>query len=189
MAADPPAPAGPEARPEALSNELEELKGLLQALQSGLGPGVQSALRERSEEVQRLAGELAGRDERLQQLDEELAAARARIADLEREVGRWQEAARTGVEEIAERARAAAEAFRAEVEMLRRDAGALRGELSEANAEIERGRSRLKKAQSAYEAVASNPWWRSTALMREPAKTWTGWMKAGARLRRRLFKG
>jgi chromosome segregation ATPase len=203
MAADPPAPADREARPVALSDDIGELKALLEALQSGLTPGVQSALRERSQEVQRLAGELAGRDESLQELQVELEAARTRIAELEREVERWQEAARRGVEEIGEQARAAAEAFRAEIAcmsqdlaaraeeiaVLSREGGALKLELAAAQAEVERGRSRLKKAQAAYAEVTDNPWWRATALLREPGATWTNWLKKGARLRRRLTKG
>ncbi|HEX4097875.1 MAG TPA: hypothetical protein VHX64_14200, partial [Caulobacteraceae bacterium] len=121
--------------PAALALEVKALRALIEELQAGLGPSVQSSLRERSMELQRLGGELDERRARAERLQQALDAAEAKAAELEREAGRWRDAARRGLDEIAERARAAAARFEAETAELDRALNAIRAELASSHAE------------------------------------------------------
>ena len=78
-----------EPKAQALSEEVRELKQLLAALQAELKPALQSSLRERSEELQRLGGELSERDDMVRSLKSELDAAGRRAVELEQDVERW----------------------------------------------------------------------------------------------------
>src|SRR3954454_16772496 len=75
-----------EDRTAALAEEVRMLRRLLLDLQEELKPAVQSSLRERSDALQRLGGELSERDDELRRLKTELEAARGRSSELEAEV-------------------------------------------------------------------------------------------------------
>ena len=193
----PPAPVG-----EALAEEVRRLRALLEDLQTELNPAVQSSLRERSSELQRMGGEL-------HQLQAELAEAQARSGELEREVERWRGAATRGVDEIAQRARDQAARFEAQTAELTQALAALRAQL-----EASRGRAEVAAAARDEASVALERSRRRTAALkarvlrgearrRQMTRTWVWRMGAplrwlpratqrlllgGARLRRRLLR-
>jgi chromosome segregation ATPase len=204
----PPAPES-DVRTAALAEEVRQLKALLEALQAELEPAIQSRLRERSSELQRIGGELAERQVEAGQLRRELDQAQARSADLEREVERWRGAATRGVEEIAERARAAAERFeartaeldqalarlRAQLETSQDQTQAAIGEREAAARALERSRRRigsLKAKVLRREArrmqMMRSASWRFTAPLRWVQQALHRLALGGARLRRRLLK-
>jgi chromosome segregation ATPase len=204
----PPAPES-EVRAAALAEEVRQLKSLLEALQAELEPAIQSRLRERSSELQRIGGELAELQVEAERLRLQLDHAQARSADLEREVERWRGAATRGVDEIAERARAAAarlEARMAELDeamaRLRVQLDASRGQTQAAILEreaavkaLERSRRRigsLKAKVLRREArrmqMTRSLSWRLTSPLRWAQQVGSRLLLGGARLRRRLLK-
>jgi len=202
MAPDAPTPPEDEARAAALADEVRQLRQLLTDLQSDLSPAMHSSLRERSDELQRLSGELAMRDEEAARLRIQLREAEARARDLEREVERWREAALRGVEAVAEKARAAAERYEKETAELISSLSAARAQAQAvalardtALQEVERRKSRIRALRAKVIQrerrrieLMESPSWRLTAPLR--------WLQAaphqlllrGARLRRRLLK-
>jgi chromosome segregation ATPase len=197
-----------EVHATALAEEVRQLKALLAELLAELGPGIQSSLRERSAELQRLGGELAEREATAERLQRELGEARAQAEDLEREVERWRGAATRGLDEIAERARQQAERFERQEAELNRALVQLRAELeaSRARAEtaaaardgamkdLERRNRRvgaLKAKVLRREAnrirMTQSLSWRMTAPLRWIPETMHRLLLGGARLRRRLM--
>jgi hypothetical protein len=206
------APHEPEGRAAALAEEVRQLRQLLAELQADLSPALQSSLRERSTELQRMGGELAGREEEAQRLRLELDAAMIRSAELEEEVERWRGAARRGVEEVAERARAAAERFEAQTDELNRVLEAVRGQLtlsraeaaaaSQAREEAARGRDAaikdnarrkrrigsLKARVMRLHAERTTLSWKIAAPLRWIEARMQRMLRAGARLRRKITR-
>jgi len=142
-------PPDDQARAQALAEEVRELRRLLLDLQGELKPAFQSSLRERSEELQRLGGELSEREAELARLNADLEAARARALDLETEVGRWKDAATRGVDELAAKARAAAERFEKET-------AELADALASARAQLEASRAQARTVAAARDAALSD---------------------------------
>ena len=198
-----------EARAAALAEEVRELRALLAELQSELKPAVESSLRERSSELQRMGGELAERQEQAERLRRELDEALARAGELEREAERWRGAATRGLDEIAVKARAAADRFdrreaelvqalagvRALLEASRAEAGAALEAQGAALKQLERSRRRagalkakvLRREARRLEMTRSLSW-RLTAPLRWIPQAMGRLLLGGARLRRRLFK-
>jgi chromosome segregation ATPase len=205
--ADPPSEGEEEAA--ALAGEVKALRGLLEDLQAELRPAVQSSLRERSTELQRLGGELAERQAEALRLRQALDAAEARSAGLERDVDRWRDAARRGLDEIAERARAAAARFEAETATLNQALTAAKAELKASRAEATAAAEALHSASALAERrqrrvralrakvlgrerrrmqMTRSLSWRITAPLRWLPAALHRLMRRGARLRRKLFR-
>jgi chromosome segregation ATPase len=140
MAADKSRQGGEDAAD--LAGEVKALRDLLQSLQAQISPAMQSSLRERSDELQRLGGELAEHKAEAERLQAALDAADSRALELEREAGRWRDAARRGLDELAERIRAAQARFEHQTSELNAALTAAREEL----------RTRLADAETALEA-------------------------------------
>jgi chromosome segregation ATPase len=194
--------------PAALALEVKALRALIEELQAGLGPSVQSSLRERSMELQRLGGELDERRARAERLQQALDAAEAKAAELEREAGRWRDAARRSLDEIAERARAAAARFEAETAELNRALTAIRTELASSHAEAsaaiqarDAATARAELRQQRVHALEAEVLeherrrtqmtrslsWKITAPLRWIAAAVQRLMKRGAKLRRQMM--
>jgi chromosome segregation ATPase len=194
---------------DALAGEVKALRALLEELQAELRPAVQSSLRERSSQLQQLGGELDERRAKAERLAAALDAAEARAAELEREAGRWKDAARRGLDEIAERARAAAARFEQQTQALNQALTAIKAELASSQAQAaaavqardaaaalaERGqrRARALKAKVLERErrrmrMARSLSWRITAPLRWIPAALNRLMKRGARLRRRMLK-
>ncbi len=170
---------------------------------------MQSSLRERSSELQRLGGELDERQVEAQRLAAALEAAEARAVELEGEAARWKDAARRGLDEIAERARAAAARFEQQTRELNQALTAIKAELTASQAQaaaaadardaasalaargqrrarslkakvLERERRRMRMTRSLS--------WRITAPLRWLPAALSRLMKRAARLRRRMLK-
>ena len=198
-----------EAQADALAQEVRQLRALLGELQVELGGGVQSSLRERSAELQRMGGELHERQAESERLRLDLEAALRRSQDLEREIERWQGAATRGVEEIAEKHRAATERFEAQSQALEAALAGLRAQLEASRAqaqgaadardgalkELERTRRRartlkarvLRRERGRIEMTRSLSW-RITAPLRWIPRALHQLALGGARLRRRMLK-
>ena len=181
----------PEQDAAVLAAEVKALRALLEEVQSGLGPGVQSALRERSTALQHLGGELDAHRDEAERLRLALEAAEARAAELEREAARWRTAARKGLQEISVKAKAAAERFEAQTTELNADLSAMRAELEASRSETSAVEAQRRAAASARDkAVAlaasmTRSWsWRLTAPLRRTAEAVHRLLKRGARLRR-----
>lgn len=207
-------PEGEEAA--ALAAEVKALRALLEELQAGLGPAVQSSLRERSSALQQLGGELDGHRNEAERLRQALEAAQARVADLDREAARWREAAQRGLDEISGQARAAAARFEAQTAALDAALTAVKTELAASRAETsaaeasreaaalardeaaalaERRQRRVRSLRAkviARErrrmAMADSLSWRITAPLRWLPAALQRLAKRGARLRRRLLR-
>jgi DNA repair exonuclease SbcCD ATPase subunit len=190
-----PLPPEGEARSSALADEVRALKALLAELQSEISPAVMSSLRERSSELQRLSGELD--------------ASLTHAAELQREVERWRGAALRGLDEISDRAHAAAERFEQREAELSQALSAVRDQLEASRAQaasasqardaamkdVERARRRslsLKYKVLRREAVrlrmTRSLSWRITAPLRWIAQATHQLLLGLARLRRRLMK-
>jgi chromosome segregation ATPase len=203
-----PPPAN-DARAAGLAEEVRELRRLLVDLQSDLKPAVQSSLRERSEELQRLGGELSVRDDELARLRRELDEARVRSSELDREVERWRDAARRGVDEVAEKARATAQRFELETAELTQSLASVRAQLEASRAQVrsigqardaalqqvERRGARIRalKAKVIRREVRrielmNSLSWRLTAPIRWLPVAFRRALLGGARLRRRLLR-
>ena len=198
-----------EDRAAALAEEVRMLRALLLDLQDELKPAVQSSLRERSQELQRLGGELSERDDELRRLKAQLEAAQNRSAELEEEAARWRDAARRGVDELAEKARAQAERFEQQAAELTQALAAVRAQLEASRAqtrgvtqardaalqEVERRKARIRalKARVVRREVRRiemlrSPSWRITAPMRWLPRFVQRTLLETARLRRRLLR-
>ena len=202
MAPDDPIPSDDEARAAAFADEVRQLRQLLIDMQSDLSPAMQSSLRERSDELQRLGGELALRDEEAARLRSQLGEAEARARDLEREVERWRDAALRGVEAVAEKARAAAERYERETAELIQNLAAARAQAQAvalardaAQQEVERRKTRIRSLRAKVIQrerrrieMMESPSWRVTAPLRWLQKAPHELLLRGARLRRRLLK-
>ena len=202
MAPDDPIPPDDEARAAALVDEVRQLRRLLVDMQFDLSPALQSSLRERSDELQRLGGELALRDEEAARLRIQLREAEARARDLEREVERWRDAALRGVEAVAEKARAAAERYERETAELIQSLAAARAQAQAAalardaaQQEVERRKTRIRSLRAKVVQrerrrieMMESPSWRVTAPLRWLQKAPHQLLLRGARLRRRLLK-
>ena len=202
--AETPSPEG-ESRAVALADEVRELKQLLVELQSELKPALQSSLRERSSELQRLGGELSERDESLVSLRLELAASLRRAAELEEDVVRWKDAARRGVDDVARKARETAERFeqqtaelsqalalaRSQLEASRAQARSMTQARDAALREVERRKARITALKARIVRREARKIrslsWRITAPLRWWERTSHRLLKRGARLRRRLL--
>lgn len=186
----------------ALAEEVRQLKALLVELQAELTPAMQSSLRERSSELQRLGGELAERQDKLDK-------AQARAADLERDVERWRGTATRGVDEIAERARATAERFEQQSAELNQTLAVVRAKLEASRVQtdaasqardgalkdLERSRRRLGslkakllRREARRVQMTRSFSWRITAPLRWLAQGMKRLLLGGARLRRRMFR-
>ncbi len=208
MAPDTPASTPPEdeGRAEALAGEVRELRQLLIALQADLKPSIQSSLRERSSELQRLGGELSDQEAAARSLRVELDDSLRRVSELEEDVERWRDAARRGVDEVARKARETAERFE-------RQTAELSEALSLARSQLEASRTLTRSMTQARDAALKEAErrkariltlrtrivrrearkvrslsWRITAPLRWLERTSHRWLLRGARLRRRLFK-
>ena len=203
----PSAPA--DAGAAALAEEVRQLKALLIGLQADLGSGVQSSMRERSAELQRLGGELSDKDRQLERLRDELQSAGARAEELEAEVERWRGAATRCLDEIAAKARAASERFEAETAELIGTLASVRAQLESSRAQaksltqardaalhqVERRQARvgalkakvIRREMRRIELMTSLSW-KITAPLRWFPKAIQRLMLSGARLRRRLLK-
>lgn len=200
---------GEEENAAALAGEVKALRALLEELQAELGPAVQSSLRERSGELQRQGAELEEHRAEAGRLRQALESAEARAADLEREAARWKDAARRGLDEIAERARAQGTRFEQQSAELSRALTAIRAELATSQAEAEAA----AQARDAFIALADRRQrrvrslkakvlarerrrmrmtrslsWRITAPLRWIPAALHRLLKRGARLRRRMLK-
>lgn len=192
----------------ALAGEVKALRGLLETLQSQLNPAVQSSLRERSDELQRLGGELAERTAEVDRLQAALDAESGRSAALEREAERWRDAARRGLDEIAERVRAAQVRFERETGELGHALTAARAELEaktveavaavrardEASALAERRQRRVRALRAKVIGreqrrmrMTRSLSWRITAPLRWIPAALHRMLRRGARLRRKLM--
>ena len=193
----------------ALASEVKALRGLLETLQSQLNPAVQSSLRERSDELQRLGGELAEQKAEVDRLQAALDAESGRASELEREAERWRDAARRGLDEIAERVRAAQARFEQETAELGRALTAARAELAARTAEAEAAiqsrdeagalaerRQRRVRALRAKVIVREQRRmrmtrslsWRITAPLRWIPASLHRMLRRGARLRRKVLR-
>ena len=205
--ADPPGGGDEEAA--ALAGEVKALRGLLEELQAELRPAVQSSLRERSTELQRLGGELDERRSEAERLGQALEAAEARAAELEREAARWKDAARRGLDEISERARAAAARFEAQTSELNQALTAIKTELTASQAQaaaaaeardaasaladrrqrrVRSLRAKVLERERRRMRMTGSVSWRITAPLRWIPAALSRFLKRGARLRRRMLK-
>ena len=205
--ADPPGEGREEAA--ALAGEVKALRGLLEELQAELRPAVQSSLRERSTELQRLGGELDERRSEAERLGQALDAAHARAAELEREAARWKDAARRGLDEISERARAAAARFEAESAELNQALTIIKAELTASQAQataaaeardaasalaerrqrrVRALRAKVLERERRRMRITRSVSWRITAPLRWIPAALNRLLKRGARLRRRMLK-
>ncbi len=196
-------------RAQALAEEVRELRRLLLGLQDELRPALQSQLRERSDELQRLGGELSVQQAEVERLSAELARSTARAEALEDETRRWKDAARRGLDEIAEKARAAAERFEARTAELAAELAAARAQLQASRAQADaialardaalhdlarrNARVRALKAKVIRREVRrielmNTLSWRLTAPIRWLPQAFRRALLEGARLRRRLLK-
>ena len=192
----------------ALAGEVKALRGLLETLQSQLNPAVRSSLRERSDELQRLGGELAEQKAEVDRLQAALEAESGRSADLEREAERWRDAARRGLDEIADRVRAAQARFEQETAELGRALTASRTELAAKAAEAEAAvqardeattlaerrqrrvralRAKVIGREQTRMRMARSLSWRITAPLRWIHAAWRRTMRRAARLRRKVL--
>ena len=200
-------PEGEEAA--ALAAEVKALRALLEELQAGLGPAVQSSLRERSSALQQLGGELDAHRTEAERLRRALEAAEARAADLDREAARWREAALRGLADISEQARAAAVRFEARSAELDAALATMRSELTSSRAEAsaaeaareaavalaDRRQQRVRSLQAKVvarerrrKAMTESVSWRITTPLRWIPAALQRLAKRVARLRRRLLK-
>ena len=208
MAPDSPpheAPPPGDDRPSALAQEVRDLRRLLVELQSELKPALQSSLRERSSELQRLGGELSERDDQVRVLRLDLEEALRRSADLEADVERWRDAARRGVDEVALRARETAERFERQTQELVEALDLTRAQLDASRAqtrsmiqardaalrEVERRKARISSLKARIvrreaRKVRSLSW-RITAPLRWWERASHRLLLRGARLRRRIL--
>lgn len=195
--------------PEALAEEVRRLKALLLEVQAELRPAIQSSLRERSTELQRIGGELHEQQAEAERLKRALEEALERQAELEREATRWREAATRGLKEISERSRAAQARFDAQIvelnqtiDILRDQLGASRSEAQTATAALDTALATAERATRRagslkarvlrveawrIEVEGSAAWW-IAAPVRRLERAWRRLMLSGARLRRRLIK-
>ena len=203
--------AGPREDEEAaaLAAEVKALRALLEELQAGLGPAVQSSLRERSSALQQLGGELDAHRTEAERLRRALEAAEARAADLDREAARWREAALRGLADISEQARAAAVRFEARSAELDAALATMRSELTSSRAEAsaaeaareaaaalaDRRQQRVRSLQAKVvarerrrKAMTESVSWRITTPLRWIPAALQRLAKRVARLRRRLLK-
>ena len=203
--------AGPREDEEAaaLAAEVKALRALLEELQAGLGPAVQSSLRERSSALQQLGGELDAHRTEAERLRRALEAAEARAADLDREAARWREAALRGLDDISEQARAAAVRFEARSAELDAALATMRSELTSSRAEAsaaeaareaaaalaDRRQQRVRSLQAKVvarerrrKAMTESVSWRITTPLRWIPAALQRLAKRVARLRRRLLK-
>lgn len=206
MAADKSAQEGEDAA--ALAAEVKALRGFLEALQAQLTPAMQSSLRERSDELQRLGGELAERTTEVERLQAALDAESGRASELEREAERWRDAARRGLDEIAERVRAAQARFELETAELNGALTAARAELAakaaeadaavrardEATALAERRDRRIRALRAKVIGreqrrmrMTRSVSWRITAPLRWIPAALRRLLRRGARLRRKVM--
>jgi chromosome segregation ATPase len=188
--------------------EIEALRLQIAELLAELKPGLQSQLRERSGELQRLGGELAEREELARRLKLDLEALQARSAELEDEVRRWKDVARRGVDEIAEKARLAAERFERETDELTRALAETRaqleasraqgrslaqardaalGEVKRRNARVRTLRARIIRREVRRIEMMNSLSWRLTAPIRWAPKALHRMLLGGARLRRKIL--
>ena len=202
-------PSEGEEKAAALAGEVKALRGLLEELQAELRPAMQSSLRERSTELQRLGGELAEHQAEAERLRRALDAENGRASEFEREAERWRDAARRGLDEIAERARAAAARFEIETT-------ALNGALTRAKAELSASQAHAEAASEARDVafalaerrhrrvralrakvvgrerrrmqMTRSLSWRITAPLRWLPAVLHRMMRRAARLRRKLLK-
>lgn len=193
----------------ALAGEVKALRGLLETLQGQLSPAVQSSLRERSDELQRLGADLSEQKAEIERLQAALEAETGRSADLEREAERWRNAARQGLDEIAARVRAAQARFEEETTELGRALTAVRGELAAKTAEAEAAvtaqgeaaalaerrerrvralRAKVVGREQRRMRMTRSLSWRITAPLRWIPAALHRLMRRGARLRRKLLK-
>lgn len=193
----------PEQDEAALAAEVRALRALLEELQSGLGPGVQSALRERSSALQQLGGELDAHRAEAERLAQALQAAEARAAELDREAGRWRTAARKGLKELSEKARAAAERFEAQSAELNGAITATKAQLAASRAEAASAESARRTAAKARDkavalaeererqrlAMEGSLSWKITAPLRWTSRGLDRLFKRAASLRRKLKGG
>jgi len=192
----------------ALAGEVKALRGLLEELQAELRPAVQSSLRERSTELQRLGGELEAHRAEAERLRGALEAAEARASELARESERWKAAARRGLDEIAEKARAQADRFEQETAALNRALTAFKAELAVSQAQAQAAAEALGVASALAERrqrrvralrakvlererrrmrMTRSLSWRITAPLRWLPAALRRLFKRGARLRRRML--
>ncbi len=195
-------------RSAALADEVRQLRRLLLDLQGELKPAVQSSLRERSDSIQRLGGELAELQDEQRRLRLELEQALARSGELEEEAARWREAAHRGVEELAKKARAVAERFAQETAELTRALASVRDQLEASRTqtrsitlardaavqEAERRKTRIRQLKARVigrEArrvqMTRTVSWRITAPLRWLPRFMHRTLLETARLRRRMF--
>lgn len=193
----------------ALALEVKALRALLEELQAELRPAVQSSLRERSSELQRAGADLAERQAEIERLQAALAAAETRAAALEDEAARWREAARRGLDEIAERAlkaqaryeleagelNQALTAAKAQLEAARAEARAIAQARDEAREEAERRQRRIRslkakvvRREQRRMQMTRSLSWRITAPLRWIPAALGRLLLGGARLRRRMLK-
>ena len=204
-----PVSPSPEGEDPALTREVRQLKQLLMDLQHELKPAIDSTLRERSQELQRLGAELAQRQDEVLVFRRERDEARARCAELEREVERWQGAARRGVDEVAEKARAASERYERETAELLRAVAAARAQLESSRAqaaamtqardaallEVERRKARIRalkvkvvRREVRRMEMMRSASWKVTAPLRWFPRAVHELLLGGARLRRKLLR-
>jgi chromosome segregation ATPase len=193
----------------ALALEVKALRALLEELQAELRPAVQSSLRERSSELQRAGADLAERQAEIERLQAALAAAETRAAALEDEAARWREAARRGLDEIAERALKAQARFeletgelnqaltaaKAQLEAARAEARTIAQARDEAREEAERRQRRIRslkakvvRREQRRMQMTRSLSWRITAPLRWIPAALGRLLLGGARLRRRMLK-
>ena len=198
--ADPPGGGDEEAA--ALAGEVKALRSLLEELQAELRPAVQSSLRERSSQLQHLGGELDAHRAEAERLAQALDAAEARAAELQREAARWKDAALRGLDEISERARAAAARFEAQTTELNQALTAIKAQAQAAaqardaaSALAERRQRRVRSLRAKVlererrrMRMTRSVSWRITAPLRWICDALVRLLKRGARLRRRILK-
>ena len=193
----------------ALALEVKALRALLEELQAELRPAVQSSLRERSSELQRAGADLAERQAEIDRLQSALAAAEARAVEFEEECGRWREAARRGLDEIAERALKARALYeqqtgelnqalttaKVQLEAARAEARAIARARDEAREDAERRQRRVRalkakvvRREQRRMQMTRSLSWRITAPLRWVPAAIARFLLGGARLRRRMLK-